>query len=125
MAERPAQGVGQVIKRQIWRARFEIPVERPWLKTDQLQLFAAAGLVAGSGLCTPWLREMVQGKRRERAVALTSSGAIAQDDSVAAGAGGVAVGGDVRGPVIIAGEGAHVTVTSKDDDAESDEPEGS
>jgi hypothetical protein len=43
---------------------------------------------------------------------LHGSGAIAQGKgAVAAGAGGVAVGRDVRGPVVVAGEGAQVTVT--------------
>jgi len=42
---------------------------------------------------------------------LEVSGAIAQEGSVAAGAGGLAIGRDVYGPVVIAGEGAQVTVT--------------
>jgi formylglycine-generating enzyme required for sulfatase activity len=44
-------------------------------------------------------------------VRLDGSGAIAQDGGVAAGAGGVAVGRDVYGPVVVAGEGAQVTVS--------------
>ena len=39
------------------------------------------------------------------------SGAIARDHSVAAGAGGVVVGRDVYGHVVVAGKGATVTVT--------------
>jgi hypothetical protein len=48
------------------------------------------------------------------AASAEGSGAVAQDHSVAAGAGGAGVGRDVHGPVIIAGEGAHITVTSRD-----------
>jgi len=52
-----------------------------------------------------------EGRSGDRA-ALHGSGAIAQGEgAVAAGAGGVAVGRDVYGPVVVAGEGAHVTVT--------------
>ena len=52
-----------------------------------------------------------EGQSGDRA-ALHGSGAIAQGEgAVAAGARGVAVGRDVYGPVIVAGEGAHVTVT--------------
>lgn len=48
---------------------------------------------------------------QERKAHVEGNGAIAQDGSVAAGAGGVAVGRDVHGPVVVAGEGAQVTVT--------------
>jgi len=52
-----------------------------------------------------------EGQSGDRA-ALYGSGAIARGEgAVAAGAGGVAVGRDVHGPVIVAGEGAYVTVT--------------
>ena len=54
---------------------------------------------------------------RERQASLRAflwgSGAIVQDHSVAAGTGGVAIGGDVRGPIIIAG-GLKVTQVSDD-----------
>ena len=54
-----------------------------------------------------------EGQSSDRA-ALHGSGALAQGEgAVAAGAGGVAVGHDAYGPVIVAGEGAHVTVTAQ------------
>ena len=62
-----------------------------------------------------------------RSATASGSGTIAQEDGVAAGAGGVAVGGDVHGPVIIAGEGTHITMTTQDDgsrDQESDTDSG-
>jgi formylglycine-generating enzyme required for sulfatase activity len=49
-------------------------------------------------------------ERTTRSAAVTGSGAVAQENGVAAGAGGVAVGGDVHGSVIIAPEGSQVTV---------------
>lgn len=44
-------------------------------------------------------------------IEVSGSGAAATHGGVAAGAGGVAVGRDVYGPVVVAGAGAHVTVT--------------
>jgi hypothetical protein len=57
----------------------------------------------------------------EGAASVEGSGAAAQDHGVAAGAGGAGVGGDVHGPVIIAGEGAHITVTTHDISAQEKE----
>jgi len=50
--------------------------------------------------------DLIQGRN-----VVSGSGAIAREGSVAAGAGGVAVGRDVHGPVVVAGQGAQVTVT--------------
>lgn len=44
-------------------------------------------------------------------IEVSGSGAAASQGGVAAGAGGVAVGRDVHGPVIVASQGAQVTVT--------------
>ena len=47
----------------------------------------------------------------DKPIDVGGSGAAASQGGVAAGAGGVAVGRDVHGPVIVAGQGAQVTVT--------------
>jgi len=42
-------------------------------------------------------------KRKTSKAKISGSGAIAQDGSVAAGAGGIAIGGDVQGAIIVGG----------------------
>ena len=48
------------------------------------------------------------GEREE--VSQSGAGAIAVSDSVAAGQGGAAIGGNVTGPVIVAGTGANIVI---------------
>ena len=49
--------------------------------------------------------------RNNDSLEVTGSGAAASHGSVAAGEGGIAVGGDVNGSVVVAHEGAQVTIT--------------
>ena len=49
--------------------------------------------------------------QRSDHIGVSGSGAAASNESVVAGAGGVAVGRDVNGPVVVAGRDAQVTVT--------------
>jgi hypothetical protein len=55
-------GTGPVTRQQIWRARFEIDVTDPWLKTHPLQLFSAISGFLGSVLVLPLFVSFLRGK---------------------------------------------------------------
>ena len=62
---KPIRSEGQTIRRQIWRSRLDILVEKPLIATGQLSLFTLISGLIGSGLSVPWLYERIK-ERKEK-----------------------------------------------------------
>jgi len=56
---RPVDG-GQTVRRQVWRARIEIAVEKPLISTGQVSIVTLISGIAGSGLSIPFVYERVK-----------------------------------------------------------------
>ncbi|MBN1452335.1 MAG: serine/threonine protein kinase [Anaerolineales bacterium] len=59
----PINGDGDIIERQIWRSRFDIPIEDPLLTTDHVTLFTLVSGLLGSVFTTPWVYQRLKKKQ--------------------------------------------------------------
>jgi hypothetical protein len=61
-------GEGDILEREVWRSRLEIPVTEPWIERDHLGVLSLVSGVFGSALSVPWLYERIReaGERRRK-----------------------------------------------------------